>query len=71
MIIKYLKRIKVLKPPKLGRWAVCSEDVINRKIDLANTDYCGISKTSLGTSDEYYLLDDDIIMKPKHKPRSN
>jgi len=42
-IITFVKRILIKAPiPPLGRWNInyCN-DVINKKIDLANTDHCG------------------------------
>ncbi len=59
------KWFKQSKPIALDRWAI-QQQHIQRKIDLANCDSCGVCppiKPSLKFTYKYMIVDDEIVLE--------
>ena len=65
-MFKWFKKTKAkLAPIALGRWAI-QQQHIQRKIDLANCDSCGVCppiKPPLKLKYKYIIVDDDIVLE--------
>jgi len=65
-MFKWFKKSKAkLAPIALGRWAI-QQQHIQRKIDLANCDSCGVCaplQPPVKLKYKYMIVDDDIVLE--------